>query len=136
MMDQKAIFSRLITLYEQFVQELDIEYDAIQDDQIARLISSQHRQNALQSEIDSLRQHLHEESEQGRHIAEKASIEKIEALISSAREKIERNQVEFQKHKENITASLKELGNFRRIYRKLFPQKMKKNTPVFLDIRR
>ncbi len=103
--------------------ELDIEYSALQQEQISLILVSRIRQNELQARIE----HTISKDESWRGHSE---------WIQRIQSKIQRNLKYAQKLRLRFKEELDEIGNFRRIQRQFFPQKSEKNTPVLIDIRR
>ncbi len=103
--------------------ELDIEYSALQQEQISLILVSRIRQNELQARIE------HTISKDESLIGHSEWIQRIQS-------KIQRNLKYAQKLRLRFKEELDEIGNFHRIQRQFFPQKSEKNTPVLIDIRR
>lgn len=103
--------------------ELDIEYSALQQEQISLILVSRIRQNELQARIEHT-------------ISKDESLRGHSEWIQRIQSKIQRNLKYAQKLRLRFKEELDEIGNFRRIQRQFFPQKSEKNTPVLIDIRR
>ena len=103
--------------------ELDIEYSALQQEQISLILVSRIRQNELQARIEHT-------------ISKDESLRGHSEWIQRIQSKIQRNLKYAQKLRLRFKEELDEIGNFRRIQRQFFPQKNEKNTPVLIDIRR
>ncbi len=103
--------------------ELDIEYSALQQEQISLILVSRIRQNELQARIEHT-------------ISKDESLSGHSEWIQRIQSKIQRNLKYAQKLRLRFKEELDEIGNFRRIQRQFFPQKSEKNTPVLIDIRR
>ncbi len=103
--------------------ELDIEYSALQQEQISLILVSRIRQNELQARIEHT-------------ISKDESLRAHSEWIQRIQSKIQRNLKYAQKLRLRFKEELDEIGNFRRIQRQFFPQKSEKNTPVLIDIRR
>ncbi len=125
-------FSTLETLLHQFVQELNIEFEALGQGNAALLHSTKYRQAQLQTQIAAAIEALRASSRP--HLSK--NVLSIKAQFNEIARLLERNLDRAAAEKDTAQAQLREIGNFNRIHRKFFPKKLQKNTPVLLDIRR
>ncbi|MDQ7062691.1 MAG: hypothetical protein Q9P90_00425 [candidate division KSB1 bacterium] len=110
-------------LLSAFNRELDIEYNALKDAEISLLMTSKARQGEIQKKLDRLVETGH-------------GLQAYKRLLHLMEEKISRNLTMSKRLHKQLRRELRELGNFRRVRRQLFPQKNENNTPVLIDIRR
>ncbi len=123
---EEELLDRVAELFRQLETELDLEYQALQKGETARLASTRLRQEQLQKQLTAAAGKLN--GARGRA--------KLAGPCGRLAQKLTRNLELAQQLRDAAAAELKELGKIRRIQRQFLPKKVQKNTPVLLDIRR